>query len=363
MIVFVNIVVLNKERITFKGERIRVVRHFNTGRFKVLAVCIGCLLFTVLIFKDGQEPIRIHDDQVDVQKLTNAVVRLIIEKGYGYQVEYVESTIKEVRKKLTKGEVDVTLELWKENHLSWYQTGIKNNKLLDLGELYSKGKQYWIVSKWYAEEKNIVSVFDMRHHWKDFVDPGDPTKGIFLNCIVGWSCRDINSVKLKAYGLDRYYNGISPISPGALREMYKRSHEKKLPVFGYYWEPNSLMLKQDWYVLHEPPYDREVWKTLLEESQNPGEDTVEKGCAYAVSGASKIASTSLKSKAPDVLKMLSAMKIDIELFNSLLFSSEQSADGIRDFESIGRTFLTRHPETWSGWVDDKVRQQVVDALK
>lgn len=339
-----------------------VAQYIKNNTYKIIAVLFGCILLFSPFFLVDDKSIRIHDDQVEVQKLANAVVRIIIEEGYGYRVEFVESTIKEVRQALASGSVDLTLELWKENHLPWFQKHLASDDLIDLGQLYDGGKQYWIVSRWYAEENDIATVFDMSQHWGDFLDPGDSSKGLFLNCIVGWACRDINRVKLQAYGLDKYYNPISPISPEALREMYARAHQKKLPIFGYYWEPNSLMLSEDWHILEEPDFDQQTWLQILEASRTPNQSAIDEGCAYSESGASKVAHSSLKKKAPDVVMMLSKMKLELQMLAELIFFAEVDATGQKDYDSLGRLFLTNHPEIWSQWVPVNVQQKVADAL-
>ena len=48
----------------------------------------------------------------------------------------------------------------------------------------------------------------MKEHWELVKDPEDPTKGVFINSVIGWACTEINWVKLEAYGLTEYYNII-----------------------------------------------------------------------------------------------------------------------------------------------------------
>lgn len=305
--------------------------------------------------------VRLHDDQIDIQKLANSIAAYIITEGYGYKVEMVESTIKEVRQRLIRGDIDVTLEMWKQNNLAWYERALNEGLIQDLGALYEGGRQYWIVSGWYAEEKGIETVFDMAQHWQDFVDPEDPSKGIFFNCIFGWTCRDINKVKLKAYGLDRYYNSVAPLSPEALKSIYETANTRRLPVFGYYWEPNAVMTEQSWYILGEPDYSSEVWAQLIEAATNPGEKP-EKACAYNSSGVYKVANSQLEMKAPDIVKMLQKMKIELKLFNELLFTTDEYIDGKRDFDTLARFFMKNYPEHWSSWVSEKAKSNIEKAL-
>ena len=86
----------------------------------------------------------------------------------------------------------------------------------------SRGFAYLLI----AAEKSLAAdaaqdALKYAHSAKTVI-PEDASKGLFFNCITGWTCLEINSVKLEAYGLDKYYNAVSPISPEALQ------HEQKI---------------------------------------------------------------------------------------------------------------------------------------
>ena len=327
----------------------------------VLALLLGAYLITTPPTSDIT--IRLHDDQIDIQKFTNAVAEFIITEGYGYSVKKVESTIKEVHGHLINGDVDVTLELWKENNLVWYHNAIKAGAIEDLGVIYSGGRQYWIIPRWYAEEKNIKSVYDMRRHWRDFANPEDPSKGLFFNCIFGWACRDINKVKLKGYGLDRFYNTVAPISPEALKSIYESAQKRRLPVFGYYWEPNAIMTDQDWYILEEPEYSEAVWLQIIESAADPENTRIDQSCAYKNNSVHKIAHVNLQKKAPDIRAMLKHMEIDIRFFNLMLSDSGTEVRDDRFFSSLAREFLMKQPRVWHNWVGKKAQKKIEAALR
>ncbi len=333
-----------------------------------LVIAAGiCLLVSVLAihftaFRPDKTIIRLHDDQIDIQKMTNAIARFIIEKGYGYKVQLVESTIKEVHERLTRGDIDITLEMWKDNNLAWYDIASEKGDVIDLGPIYTGGRQYWIIPRWYAREKNIRTVFDMTRHWRDFVNPEDPSKGIFFNCIFGWSCRDINKVKLAAYGLDRYYNTVSPTSPEALESIYENARMRELPVFGYYWEPNALIARQDWYALEEPPYDERTWEKIIEAANDPDAPQPEKACAFKEIGVHKLAHRQLMDKAPDAAQMLSKMTLDTKIFTDILFSHTRKNIRPEEFEQMAVSFLTAYPDQWTAWVNEDTAKKIKAAL-
>lgn len=75
------------------------------------------LLFIVFILlsfffvpQRSQKVIRLHDDQIKVQKLLNAIAEFIIVEGFNYKVELVEATVKEARNHLLNGEIDITIK-------------------------------------------------------------------------------------------------------------------------------------------------------------------------------------------------------------------------------------------------------------
>lgn len=326
------------------------------------------LLLLLLLFYHFSPPqksditIRLHEDQIDIQKLNNAIVAFIIEKGYGYQVKKVESTIKEIHDHLVTGDIDVTLEMWKENNLAWHDKALNGGSIEDLGILYSGGRQYWIIPRWYAVEKQIKTVFDMEKHWRDFTDPEDPSKGIFFNCIFGWACRDLNRIKLEGYGLDRYYNTVSPTSPEALKAIYESAGIRKIPVFGYYWEPNAIMTGDDWYILEEPPHSETVWARIIEAAATPGSPPLNEACAIKSSAVHKLAHRNLRKKAPDVVSMLEKLTVDIDIFNDILFSRDKNSPENKPFETFALLFLNTEPNQWHQWVTPEARMKIEAAL-
>lgn len=324
------------------------------------------LLFTALWFALSNHSlpvIRLHDDQIDIQKLNNAIAKTILETGYGFRVELVESTIKELHDRIVTGDIDVTLEMWKENNLAWYEKAVAENRIRDLGAIYTGGRQYWIIPKWYAREKQITHVLQMQQHWRDFSNPEDPSKGIFFNCIFGWSCRDINRTKLRAYGLDRYYNTVSPTSPEALKSIYESALARKLPVFGYYWEPNAIIASDEWFPLKEPPYSQETWEEIIAFTDQPGPAPPDRACAFQEDKIHKLASVRFASRAPEAVAVLSKMHMDTWLFTEILFNKPGRKADASYFDRRARTFLQGFPEVWEKWVTPEAAQNISRAVQ
>lgn len=301
--------------------------------------------------------IRLHDDQIDMLKINNAVVEFIIEKGYGYPVERVERTTKEILKLLSRGDIDLSLEMWWDNHPAWFQNEVRKKKIVTLGPLYS-GRQFWMIPRWVAEQYNIRTVSDMRRHRQLFQDPDDPSKGLFFNCITGWTCLEINERKLRAYGLDKYYNAASPSSPEALTMIFRNAQLKKIPVFGYYWSPNALMAAYGWQILEEPPFRKECWDGLVKATETAEDPDC--ACAYGKDNVHKVAGARLLKSAPDVVEMLKKMKMDVKTLNEVLKQGRRN--GELGGQQSAMYFLHNFEPRWKQWVAPEAFKKIRHAL-
>jgi len=271
----------------------------------------------------------------------------------------VESTIKEVHSRILDGDIDITLEMWRENNIVWYEQAIASGNVVDLGVLYASGRQFWIIPEWFARENHIKTVFDMKQQWRKLLDPEDPSKGLFFNCIFGWTCRDINKIKLKAYGLDRFFNTVSPSSPEALRAIYENALEMHIPVFGYYWQPNALMASDQWYILKEPPYDPAIWYDVNQAAGKQNFPSIDNACAYGDNSVLKLAHKNLIKKAPDIADMFQKMSVDVEMLEDILFLNNKAQP---DFRGATRTFLLQHGALWHDWVTPEAREKIIRSL-
>ena len=195
-----------------------------------------------------------------------------------------------------------------------------------------------------AEEHSIESLADMKDHWKLFQDPQDPAKGVFYNCIVGWQCASINEVKLEAYGLDQYYNIVSPGSATALTEVLENAQKMSQPVFGYSWEPSPLAAAYDWHVLAEPPYTAECWDNVISASEDGGLRPIDEACAYENLPIDKLAYAGLPEKAPEVVEMLREMVVGLDPLNETMAWS--SRNHVQNWEDAAIYYLQNYEERW-----------------
>jgi glycine betaine/proline transport system substrate-binding protein len=275
-------------------------------------------------------------------------------------VERVECTTKEMQRLIVQGDIDVALEVWKSNNQEWYRREVARGRIIDLGAIYADGHQFWVIPAWVAREYNIRTVADMRRHWQLFQDPEDSSKGLFFNCITGWMCLEINSVKLEAYGLNKFYNAVSPISPEALRAVFENAQLKRVPAFGYYWTPNSLMASYEWQVLEEPPYSEKCWDKVVKATSDKTLRPIDEACAYEYTSVHKFANQGFAGRLPDVLEVLNKMAVDSNsLSDTLSWAFHQ---GRQNWDDAAVYYLRRYPEQWQAWVTSPVRNRIEKAL-
>lgn len=310
----------------------------------------------------GHKPtIRLYNGQWESLWINNALAEFVIEKGYGYPVETVEMTSQMMEETIQKGGIDLNMEAWQQNRIEWYNEQIEKGNIVNLGMAYEGGPQFFIIPRWVAEQYNIESVFDMNDHWELFKDPQDPSKGVFYNCISGWACRDVNVVKLEAYGLTRHYNSVTPSSQAALEAALARAQMNRQPVFGYYWAPSALMGAYDWHILGEPPYTIQCWEKVTAASTDESLRPLDQACAYETLSIDKIAHIGLLKKVPDVVEMLKKMNVGLEPLNEALAWAKEN--DVQDSEKAAIYYLQNYEDRWKRWVTPEAHENIKEALE
>lgn len=347
---------------------------------KILLVALG-LMLVLLPFAgcNGTEPvpapepapetapapeekptIKFADSQFESLWINNAIAKFIIEEGYGYPVETIETTTPGAQVALARGDVLVWMEMWQQNLIDWYNEEIANGNIENGGMTYEGGPQFFIIPTWVHEEYNINTVADMKDHWELFPDPEDPDKGAFINCIVGWQCSAINDVKIEAYGLTDYYNIISPGSGGAMEAALAGPQKKHEPVFGYYWAPTSLVGAYDWYILDEPEYNKELWDEIIAAKDDPSLRPLSEACAYETIPVDKGFHKSLEEVAPDVREMLMKMVVGVQPLSVTVAWAVENE--VQDWEKAAIYYLQNYEDLWKTWVTDDAYTKIKEAL-
>jgi len=331
------------------------------------------LLFTALVMmatlvvgcgeavEEEKPTIKFGDTQWESLWIINAIAEFIIEEGYGYPVETILMTTPIAQVSLAQGDIDVWVELWQQNWLDNYNEEVAKGNIENLGMVYEGGPQFFIIPSWMAEEYNIKTVYDMKDHWELVKDPEDPSKGAFLNSMIGWQCTAINVVKMEAYGLTDYYNIVDTGSAGALEAALTGAQMKGDPVFGYYWAPTAIMGAYDWYILEEPEYDAALWDEITAAKDDPSLRPLSEACAYETLPVDKGINPSLRDLAPDVVTMLEKMMVGLQPINVTAAWAKENE--VQNWEEAAVYYLNNWEDTWKTWVTDDAYNKIKAALE
>jgi glycine betaine/proline transport system substrate-binding protein len=331
------------------------------------ALLLGLLLVPLLLIascsNEPKQVIKFADNQAGgALHLANGTARFILENGYDYPTENISMTTPVFQATLATGDVHIMMEGWQQNMPEWYQTELAAGRIVNLGESYEGGPQFFVIPTWVHEQYGINTVEDILANWELFQDPEDSSKGAFYNCIIGWQCAEINTVKLQAYGLADTFNNISPGSGAALKASLVGQQIKGEPVFGYYWAPTDVMGQYDWHVLEEPAYTAACWAIVTAAAQDPTLRPVDAACAYETLPLDKLAWGGLEDEAPEVVALIGNMHMGLQLIsNTLAWAAENEVEDLMVEGALH--YLKTNTDLVKTWMPAKNWEKVEAALE
>jgi glycine betaine/proline transport system substrate-binding protein len=327
--------------------------------FKAVVLVFG-IFFFLLPFSSyapaASKKLILADVGWDSVQVHNRIAGFILEHGYGYKVEYMPGETIPLFAGLARGDIDINMEVWIANQKEAYDKAIKAGQVVDLGSNFPDSWQGWLVPTYMIKgdpkrgikpmAPDLKSIEDLPKYWKLFKDPEDPSKGRFFNSVPGWECTKINTKKLKAYGLDKYYNDFITGSDAALNGSMAAAFKKGEPWLGYYWAPTWVLGILDMTPIEEPPYDKKLWDTNY-------------ACAYPAVRVNIVVNASLQKRAPEIVEFLKKYETTQAMANKFL---AYMRDKKADTKAAGIWFLKNYEDLWTGWVPADVAKKVKAAL-
>jgi ABC-type proline/glycine betaine transport system substrate-binding protein len=306
---------------------------------------------------DLARPIVFAGFDWDSAQFHTAVARLILEKGYGCKTDAVVGSTIPLVQALAQGDVDVAMEIWKDNVTEVWTRAVARGQVLELGINFPDAVQGWYVPRALvapgAAAAGLRSVSDLPRFKALFRDPEEPAKGRFYNCPAGWNCEVINTAKLRAYGLDRDFANFRPGTGAALAAAIAGAMLKREPILAYYWGPTWVLGKYDLVALEEPPWNETDWRRLAADPAYP------RAVAYPTVAVAIGANARFAAAAPETAAFLRAYRTDAALINEALAAMQDSRG---DAARAARTFLRRHGDIWHAWVAPAVAARVDAAI-
>jgi glycine betaine/proline transport system substrate-binding protein len=312
-------------------------------------------------------PVRFAGNDWASHQFHVAVASHILAKGYGCKVSTIPGTSQPLLNALAKGDVDILMELWKENNVEIWSKMEKSGRAIETKGVSIQGAiQAWWVPRYLVEgdakrgikpqAPGLRRMSDLPKYKALFRDPEQPSKGRFYNCKLGWNCEKVNSRKLEAYGLLAHYTNFRAGSGAALDAAIASAYKRGQPVVFYYWGPTWVLGKYDLLRLEEPAYDKAVWDKLDKATSGVGLEA----CAYPTIRVTIAVNKAFAEAAPRLVRFLDRYRMQDDLVNKALVLMRETRD--RTGARAARDYLRKHPEIWTDWVPAEVAARVKASL-
>ena len=326
----------------------------------LLLSCLCILLITHGSPVSGESPrtIILHGGDWDSLKLNNAIVSYILRYGYGYTPVIVPGMETMVGADLASGGVDISLEVWKENHPPELQKLIDTGKISDLGRIYDNATHTFIIPRHIAESYNISSIGDMQHYWSLCKDPEDPSRGLMYIGLISWLVHDSTLRKMDRYGLSPYYNPVTMPSGRAYEAAFMKAVEENRTIFGLYWTPSSVAGTGYWKVLSEP--EERGSPSQSDSSAEESPEGTSQIFPFQSSDVHILISPGLEARAPELIPFLTAMKPGEEALSGILAAGYRQKE--HNWDRLGMQYLMANKDRWQKWVSPDAYRRVSDAL-
>lgn len=283
----------------------------------------------------------------DSIKINNAMAGLIAENVFGYTWQETPGSTPISHEALIKGEVDVHMEEWTDN-IENYAKDLKDGKFTELGVNYDDNHQGFYIPKYVADKyPDLKTVKDLAKHPELFPDPDDKSKGIIYGGVTGWGITEIMKKKVKAYGLDKYYNYVESGSDSVLSGAMTSAWDKKKPIVAYYWEPTWLLGKYDFVLLDDDKYNEKDFQNGI-------------GAAPAVKVTKAVSNDFAKSN-PDFCEFLKKYSVNTDMLNEALAHMNDTKD--KEKETAKWMLTKAHPELIDKWLTEDQAKKFKDAMK
>ena len=309
-------------------------------------------------------PVMFADLDWDSNRLHTALARYIIEMGYGCETDAIPGSTIPLLTGLARGDVDVMMEIWKDNVTAAWNKAEAAGQVVSLGTNFPDAVQGWWVPRYLVEGDKArgleAAAPGLRHvrdlaRYKDlFRDPEEPAKGRFYNCILGWNCEVVNTNKLKAYGLDEHFTNFRAGTGAALAAAIASNYARGKPFVAYYWGPTWVLGKFDLVMLDEPPYDKADFEALAA-------GTGTRATAYPLVEVVVGVNAGFRDAAPGLAGFLTRYQTTSALVSAALaYMNDHEGASVRD---AALHFLKTRPDVWSAWVPPSIVARVKATLE
>jgi len=339
------------------------MRPFNR-LFRIWLILLGLMLFAHPASAQDAchgKTVKFAGLNWESGEFLTAVMRQIIERGYGCKTDTVPGNTVILEQALGDDDIQIIAEEWVSRSDTWKKAN-DAGKVKAVGHPFTGASEGWYVPDYMVSgpgavtpELHDVSQLGQAKYLKLFNDPEQPSKGRFLNCPSGWTCEGVNTAKLHAYGLDEHYVDFRPGTGPAMDAAITSAYAQKQPILFYYWSPSPIAGKLKLKGLDEPPYSAACWTDLTSKNGHHNQ-----GCTAPSADIAWGVSAPFNSQNQEIIAVLGKATVPLDLLNANLVAIVD-AHVAPDAQALA--FLKNRPDLWRSWVSPQAADRIAASLQ
>jgi glycine betaine/proline transport system substrate-binding protein len=340
---------------------------------KSLGILVAAIVVLVAIYISFQKPqvpetvasaecgrVTVANMNWQSAEVLAAVDKMILEKGYGCQVEVVPGdTMPTLTSMMEKGEPDVAPESWINSVREPLDAAVKEGRLHYAAKsLPDGGVEGWWIPKYIADANPGINTIDDALKRPDLFPAAEAKgKGGVHNCPSGWNCQLSTANAFKAWDAEgKGFVLIDTGSAAGLDGSIAKAFERKQGWLGYYWAPTSILGKYEMVKLDAGvPHDNAAWNACNAKANcaDPKKND------WAVSEVYTVVTDRFKKAGGEAYNYLANRGWSNQTVGQLMaWMTDNQATG----EDGAVHFLKTYPQVWEKWVSPAAAQKIKAAL-
>ncbi|MCF7927306.1 MAG: ABC transporter substrate-binding protein [Candidatus Izimaplasma sp.] len=292
-----------------------------------------------------EETIKVGEGSWASNAFHDQVAKLIIEEGYGVDVNVVPADTSVMVTALKTNDVNLTMELWSDN-VPTYKDDIAAGEYVKASTNFDDNLQGIYIPAYLQEEyPGLQTVEDLKDYAHLFPNPEGGDKGIIYGGPTGWSATAFLNNKIPAYGLDEFYTFKTADSTAALNSTLASAYASEDPWVGYNWEPTWAMGLYDMVLLEDTPYNEA--------------DFAEGIGAFPTVDVNVVVDSEFEENYPEIFEFLTHYETTSDITSSALAYMEEND---LKAEDAAVWFLQNNEDIWAEWVTDDAYDNIIDAI-
>lgn len=314
------------------------------GKLRIVGIA---LLAVFIIFMVGTSYAARKNVHISEQNWTGSVVicqvmKQVLENELDIPVKITQLTGAITWQGMDKGNVDVFSDVWSMAEEAGVKKYVEEKKSVELTVSYSEAPLGWFIPAYVQKEYGINTVEDLKGQENIFNVIGDKKGDLWVGGS-GWKAVDINTVRIRDYGLD-----FDPyvVEQWVFLTKLKESIRKKEPVIFFYWKPEWIFAQYDLVQIEEPAYDPAKW-VFDEKDMEKSKIT----CAYELADVYVAYSMKLKERLPKAYQFFKNWYIPIDEVSFLIAEAEDIPDNPKkEPAEVAKKWIADHPEIVNDWL-------------